>query len=100
MADNTSWGLVGKGSALCFAHGGALIAFSESVLDFIELSHLPWEDLPLLCGFGQVFLRRVVLSCLLASMGMVVGQNLCPCPALRNQQAEVCVQRSRTLLWL
>lgn len=77
MAVNTSWGLVWKGSVLCFAHGGALIAFSESVLASMELSRLSWEEFHLLlCVFGQVFLQRVMLPCLLASMGMVVGQNL------------------------
>lgn len=65
MADGTFWDPVWKGSALCFVWEGSLIAFSESVLTFMELSCLSsWEELLPLCRIsGQVSLWRVVLSC-------------------------------------
>lgn len=44
IAEGTFWDPVWKGSALCFACGGCLIALSELVLAFTELSCLSsWE---------------------------------------------------------
>lgn len=75
MAVNTFWHPVWKESSLCFAHRGSLIAFSESVLVFMELRCLSsWEELHLLCVFGQILLWRVVLSCLLQAWGWWLGK--------------------------
>lgn len=96
MAANTSWGLVWKGSALCFAHGGALIAFSESVLVSMELSHLSWEEFHLLlCVFWPSFPTEGYVALSSGQHGDGGwAKSLCPCPALKDQQGEVCVQRS------